>query len=133
MKITKEQIEIVSHFAWKMVGIPYKLGGNVPQDGGMDCSAFVLELLRALGLWGLDDARAQDILNKYIGFTVAADKKIQKGDILFFGKNFSNITHVAWAETEVFMLEAGGTDKSGMIRLRSITWRKDLVAVARFT
>lgn len=142
MKITDEQIELVTHFAWQLVGTPYKLGSNVPQGGGMDCSAFCLELLRALKLWGLDDATAQQIQNRFRmekgmfikGINVDFDKlDLCKGDFLFFGKSASEITHIAFAITPSYMLEAGGDDKTGMIRLRSISWRRDLVAVARFT
>lgn len=141
MKITKEEIKHVTHFAWSMVGIPYKLGGNVPQDGGVDCSAFSLELLRALKLWDTSDATAQMILDKFRHFPMTFIRGanmndtmiMQEGDFLFFGKSASDVTHISYAITPAFMLEAGGTDKNGMVRLRSISWRKDLVAVARFT
>lgn len=134
MKKTPEEIELVSRFAWSLVGIPYKLGGNVPQDGGIDCSAFCLELLRALKLWDLSDATAKMLYERFYPnrITYSPGFPIQKGDFLFFGKG-DDITHIAWAETPAFMLEAGGNDKNGMVRLRSIQWRKDLVAVARFT
>lgn len=129
--LTQEDIEMVTHFAWQLVGVPYKLGGNVPQDGGMDCSAFALELLRALKLWNTSDATAQMIYDKLSKGREVSD--ITKGDFLFFGKSVKEITHVAFAITPVYMLEAGGNDTNGMIRLRSTSWRRDMVAVLRFT
>lgn len=133
---------MTTEYAWKLVGIPYKLGGNVPQDGGMDCSAFCLELLRSLGLWGTTDASCQMIydrlredaftVTKIMGPLTSAEEGVQEGDFLFFGKSYKEITHIAYAINNRHMLEAGGTDKTGMIRLRKQSWRKDLVAVLRF-
>lgn len=133
MKLTKEQIELMTKFAWAMIGTPYKLGGNVPQHGGMDCSAFCLELLRSQKLWGLDDATAKQIYTKFYPnrVTYSPSYPIHEGDFLFFGEG-DNITHIAYAVGSAAMIEAGGNDQTGMIRLRPISWRRDLVAVARF-
>lgn len=141
-RITLGDIAMTTEYAWSLVGIPYKLGGNVPQDGGMDCSAFCLELLRSLGLWSTSDATAQMIYDwlredtftatKVMGPFTSAEEGVQEGDFLFFGKSTKEITHMAYALNDRHMLEAGGTDKTGMIRLRKISWRKDLVAVLRF-
>lgn len=130
---TQESL-VIERYINCLVGTPYKLGGNVPQDGGMDCSAVVLELLRCISKWGTSDATAQMIYN-----TLAKkndDEKppmtshfIMKDSLLFFGESTSKITHVAWAIGAGFMFEAGGNDKTGMCRFRKITWRKDLVAV----
>lgn len=143
-RITLGDIAMTTEYAWKLVGIPYKLGGNVPQDGGMDCSAFCLELLRSLGLWNTSDATAQMIYDRLRDGSFIATKVmdiptaegvqegVQEGDFLFFGKSTKEITHTAYALNDRHMLEAGGTDKTGMIRLRKQSWRKDLVAVLRF-
>lgn len=132
-RVTPVDIADTTEYAWRLVGIPYKFGGNVPQDGGMDCSAFCLELLRSLGLWGPPDATAQMIFDKYNTpeYSVYSVNK-QEGDFLFFGKSIREITHIAYAISDSKMLEAGGTDENGMIRLRRIDWRKDIVAVLRF-
>lgn len=140
MKLTQEDIKLATHYAWQLVGIPYKLGGNVPQDGGMDCSAFCLELLRVLKLWDTSDATAQMIFNAlyskakklHSGKLDCSKAAIQEGDFLFFGNDINSITHIAYGITPAYMLEAGGNDKTGMIRLRSVSWRKDLVGIARF-
>lgn len=141
-KVTLADIEVATKYGWSLVGIPYKLGGNVPQDGGLDCSGFVLELLRTCGAWGLSDATAQNIYDglKAAGYPYSADRLqtysidvigCEEGEILFFGKDTKSITHVAWALNGRHMLEAGGNDKTGMVRPRRVDWRKDLVASVR--
>ena len=127
--LLQNEIAIMTKYAWSLVGIPYKMGGNVPQDGGMDCSAFCLELMRSIGKWGTDDANCQMIYGKKLELGRLND--IKEGDFLMFGKDVNNLTHSAYAIDSKWMIEAGGTDKTGMIRPRPQTWRKDLVAVIR--
>jgi len=127
--LSQNEIQIMTKYAWSLVGIGYKLGGNVPQDGGIDCSAFCLELMRSVSKWGTDDATAQMIYDRLSNYSMRVGFK--EGDLLFFGKDTTSITHIAYAIDDTFMLEAGGTDKTGMVRPRKSTWRKDLVAVIR--
>lgn len=110
------------------VGTPYKLGGNVVQDGGLDCSGFILEGLRSVGKWGKGDDTAKGIFTSMCKQTNLRDKPMA-GDLLFFGESRMTITHVAVCLNEYQMLEAGGTDKDGMVRIRPLSWRKDLVAI----
>lgn len=141
-KVTLGDIEATTRYAWSLLGTPYRLGGNVPQDGGMDCSAFCLELLRSLGLWGTDDANCQMIYDRFIRTPVhqvlvldpikLSNPELREGDFLLFGTSTSSLSHITYALNGRHMLEAGGTDKTGMIRLRKQSWRKDLVAVLRF-
>ena len=123
-------------YMWTFIGsTPYKLGANVIQDGGLDCSAYMLEGLRSIGKWGKTDARAIDIYNASprLGKIIPIGSKFLRGDILFYGSSVSDITHVncVWNETQI--IEAGGNDKDGMVRVRPITWRKDLVAILRLS
>lgn len=110
------------------VGIPYKLGGNVTQDGGLDCSGLVLEGLRSVGKWDKSDNTARGIFHTLVKQTNMRDKP-QPGDLLFFGASRGEISHVAVCLNEFQMIEAGGTDKDGMVRIRPLSWRKDLVAI----
>lgn len=130
--LSQNEIQLMTKYAWSLVGIPYKLGGNVPQDGGMDCSAFCLELMRSVSRWGTDDANCQMIYGKLGSLTLGGRGPVKEGDFLIFGKDVNNLTHIAYAIDSTFMLEAGGTDKTGMIRPRKQIWRKDLIAVLRF-
>jgi cell wall-associated NlpC family hydrolase len=64
---------------------------------------------------------------------------IATDDILFFGKDAKRITHVAIAIDNDLMIEAGGGDSkcktaatsTGMVRIRPIESRKDLVSALR--
>lgn len=112
----------------RFIGTPYKLGGNVTQDGGLDCSGLVLEGLRSVGKWGKGDDTAKGIFNSLVRQSNMKDAP-HPGDLLFFGESRANISHIAVCYTEFQMIEAGGTDKDGMVRIRPIAWRKDLVAI----
>jgi peptidoglycan DL-endopeptidase CwlO len=116
-------------YAFNFIGTPYVWGGNDTSSGGMDCSGFVLECLRAKGLWGMSDTNAQGIYTGLMKAFKPSDSP-QTGDLLFFGKSSTEITHVAIAVSPTHMIEAGGgssTIKQGMIRLRPISWRRDHV------
>lgn len=130
-------IENMISYLWTFVGVtPYKLGGNVIQDGGLDCSALALEGLRSIGKWGKSDARAQDIFNSHAHLGILlkpTDTKAQKGDLLFWGESTSAITHISIGLNSYQMIEAGGDDKTGMVRVRPFAWRKDLVAIVRLS
>lgn len=121
-------IDYLKHF----IGTPYKLGGNVTQDGGLDCSALALEGLRSEGLWGKSDATAQQIFNTLCSQSRLAEKA-SVNCLLFFGESRQKITHVAICLNDKQMIEAGGTDKDGMVRIRPLSWRKDLVAILKVT
>jgi cell wall-associated NlpC family hydrolase len=129
--LSQNEIQMMTKYAWSLVGTPYKMGGNVPQDGGMDCSAVCLELMRSISKWGTDDANCQMIWYKWGPLFGQGTSKVREGDFLLFGKSHSELTHIAYAIDETYMIEAGGTDKTGMVRPRKQTWRKDLVAVIR--
>lgn len=110
------------------MGQPYKIGGNVSQDGGFDCSGIVLEGLRSVGKWDKSDNTAKGIF-----LTLCKSSNIrtnpQIGNLLFFGESRTLITHIAVCINDYQMIEAGGTEIDGMVRIRPLKWRKDLVAI----
>lgn len=123
-------------YAKSFLGVPYKFGSNNINDGGIDCSGFVCELLRAAGELGKEDLSAQGIYERLEG---NASLVGGPGSILFFGESVTKITHVAFALDNYLMIEAGGGDAStqdikiaakqnAMVRIRTLKWRKDLVA-----
>lgn len=134
----------LSEYALKFVGRPYIWGGDGSGKcgGGFDCSGLVLECLWAFGVLPNGDLTAQGIYdtlyNEHIWASV--DKaRVKPDDILFFGKGDEHITHVAIAIGNGLMVEAGGggskcktvATSTGMVRVRPISWRKDLVAALR--
>lgn len=130
--------EYLKHF----IGMPYVWAGDGtgPKHHGFDCSGLVLEGLYALGLYTGKDTTAQGIYN----FLSASDAwfscpvdKAGDGDIVFFGKSVSKITHVAVALGNGLMIEAGGggskcttaSNSTGFVRVRPISNRKDCISV----
>lgn len=133
----------LSEYAQKFIGRPYIWGGDGSGKcgGGFDCSGLVLECLWALGILPHKDLTAQGIHDAIIDKSghVVPRPYVQENDVLFFGKDVKHITHVAIAVGGGLMVEAGGgwskcktlATSTGMVRVRPISWRKDLVAVLR--
>ena len=127
--------EYLKHF----IGAPYIWSGDGTGKsfGGFDCSGLVLEGLWAMGLYSGSDTTAQglyDSLTKTASWKEGNVDHASDGDILFFGKSTSKITHVAVALGGGLMIEAGGggsacksaATSTGFVRIRPI--RKDVVA-----
>lgn len=120
------------NIALMLIGTPYSWAGN-DVTTGLDCSGFVCEVSRSVGLLDSRDLTAQGLHNWYS--LMGYGSGIQRNSVLFFGKDAANITHVALAINHKLMIEAGGegrveTDK-GYVRIRPITNRKDLVAAIK--
>lgn len=134
----------LSEYALKFVGRPYIWGGDGSGKcaGGFDCSGLVLECLWAFGILPNGDMTAQgiyDILYGQLIWSTPGRGKEKPDDVLFFGKDAKHITHVAIALGNGLMVEAGGggskcktvATSTGMVRVRPIASRMDLVAVLR--
>lgn len=132
----------ISEYAKKFIGRPYIWGGDGSGKcgGGFDCSGLVLECLLAFGKLPKGDLTAQGIHDKLL-----LEKGWRQGlsvkdcDVLFFGKDLHHITHVALAIGNGLMIEAGGggskcktpVTSTGMVQIRPIAWRNNLVAALR--
>lgn len=132
----------ISEYAQKFIGRPYIWGGDGSGrcGGGFDCSGLVLECLWAFGKLPKGDLTAQKLHDKLLlekGWRQGLS--IKEGDVLFFGKDIHHITHVALAISDRLMVEAGGggskcktpATSTGMVWVRPITWRDNLVAALR--
>ena len=133
----------LSEYALKFVGRPYIWGGDGSGKcaGGFDCSGLALECLQAFGKMPNRDEPAQGIFEELTArkwnYVLFGSEK--PDDVLFFGKDDKRIAHVAIAIGNGLMIEAGGggskcktpATSTGMVRVRPISWRKDLVAVLR--
>lgn len=127
-------------YAMRFVGLPYIWGGDDPIRG-FDCSGLVLELMQSVGqLPPKIDINAQGIFDTFKGRGREASAA-DFGSLLFFGVDKTKITHVGFALNQRQMLEAGGggsatlsaedaISQNAYIRVRPITNRKDLVAIA---
>lgn len=134
----------IADYALKFIGRPYIWAGDGSGKcgGGFDCSGLVLECLQAFGIIPQIDLTAQgiyDILYNQLIWSSVERGKEKPDDVLFFGKDDRHITHVAIAIGNGLMVEAGGGGSkcktaaisTGMVRVRPISWRKDLVAALR--
>lgn len=122
------------------IGKPYIWGGDTPMQG-FDCSGFVLELLKSVGLFPSKiDTTAQG-LAAYFKAIPAKSIRPAFGDLVFFGEDFEKITHVGFALNDDLFVEAGGGNSScvdvasaithkAYIRIRPLMSRKDLVGLA---
>lgn len=132
----------ISEYALKFIGRPYIWGGDGSGKcgGGFDCSGLVLECLWAFGKLPKGDLTAQGIHDKLLlekGWRQG--QSVKEGDVLFFGKDLHHITHVALAIGGDLMVEAGGgsskcktpATSTGMVWVRPIAWRNNLVAALR--
>ena len=131
----------ISEYVLKFVGRPYIWGGDGSGKcgGGFDCSGLVLECLWAFGILPKGDLTAQVINDKLYAMGWRHGLSVKEGDVLFFGKDTKHITHVALAIGDGLMVEAGGggskcktpATSTGMVWVRPIAWRNNLVAALR--
>lgn len=132
-------IEFMIDYAKCFIKIPYIWGGSHPCRG-YDCSGFIQEVLSSVGLNPPSDVTAQD-LYRFLSNNHNWHKQVDRGSILFFGKDIMNITHTALALNSYAMIEAGGGGhltttidasirNNAFIRIRPI--RNDLVASLKY-
>ena len=133
----------IIEYALKFIGRPYIWGGDGSGKcgGGFDCSGLVLECLWAFGIMPKGDMTAQGIHKalKKSGWKEVPFGFIAEGDVLFFGKSVESITHTALAIGDGLMVEAGGggskcktpATSTGMVWVRPISWRSNIVAALR--
>ena len=132
--ISKEQKRVLLlQYLMHFIGKAYRWDGNGIL--GLDCSGFIGEGLKAIGLIDVDMAAKQMA-------TLFENRKValaQAGCLVFFGTKDA-ITHVGIALNEELMLEAGGGGRGmdtleeaeavgAMVRMRPISRRKDLVLI----
>jgi len=132
-------LEVMRSVAMSLLGKPYIWGGDDPL-AGFDCNGVVQEILKAGGAAPPVRQTAQGLYNYFSPF--ARRGVTELGSLAFFGRSNDNITHVAWMLDGRHMVEAGGGDgqtltlgdaikQNAFVRIRPITYRKDLVAVLR--
>lgn len=129
--IDQRLYRIVSPF----IGVPYKYGGSNPMTG-FDCSGFVIEVFKMLGVVGHRfDATSEDLRKKFS--EIEAPKA---GALVFYGPPH-RATHVALCLSASLMIEAAGGDsttttpseahkRDACVRIRPINYRTDLLGYA---
>ena len=129
-------IQIAIQYAFSLLGLPYRWGGDDPM-GGFDCSGLVQEILASVGLDPAGDQSAQML---YDYFKPISQSVMSPGALAFYGKDVKSITHVAYIVGGRSVIEAGGggsattsldsaIKQNAYTRVRPIDHRKDRVAV----
>ena len=129
--------------AIQYLNVPYVWGGN--NYNGLDCSGFVLKTLSDVGIL-LPDMTAKSIYNWAFDQKEFYETEPKADCLLFFGQNFDNISHVAIAINEKYMIESGGAGQNSLamspedlaridarVRIKPIHNRKDLLACIKIT
>ncbi len=80
----------ISDAAQKYIGTPYVWGGSSKAHGGMDCSGFVYNALKDAG-YDVGRTNAQGYRSRG---TVVSKSDMQPGDLIFFGKNNNDASHI---------------------------------------
>lgn len=118
----------------------YQFGGDDPIQG-FDCSGYVIELLKSVGLIAHgEDMTAQGLFNRFE--QCGAYNCWGPGALAFYGKDVRHITHVGFCIDSMLMFEAGGGDsttttderaiqQNAFIRMRPIRYRSDFIAVIK--
>lgn len=96
--------------AWSLHNTPYKWGGDDPMQG-FDCSGFVVEILKSIGLISRgSDYTAQGL---YELFKDREADSVFVGTLVFWGRNRHSITHVEFGiDSGITMGASGGGSKT---------------------
>jgi cell wall-associated NlpC family hydrolase len=101
-------------YALARLGTPYRWGGDEP--GGFDCSGLVQAAYQAAGIALPRVAQAQ----YDAGPPVPAGKPLQPGDLVFFGADPADVTHVGIVVSPGEMVDAPHT--GAVVRIESYSW-----------
>lgn len=93
---------VAVEFACGQRGLPYKWGGNGPQDGGFDCSGLTTAAYTAAGIPLPRTAQTQ----YDHGPLLPAQTPLQPGDLVFYGAGPTSITHVGIAIAPNLIIDA---------------------------
>ncbi len=110
-------------FARSQLGVPYRWGGNGPQDGGWDCSGLARAAYTAAGVNLPRTAQTQFDA----GPALPAGASLRPGDLVFFGSTHA-ITHVGISIGDGQMIDAPHT--GARVRIEDYHW-SDYVGATR--
>jgi cell wall-associated NlpC family hydrolase len=126
-------------YAESFLHTPYLYGGKTAR--GYDCSGFICELMKSIGLIGYHEILSAQGLHNRFSQPERGSKcdKTAPGALLFFGKPGHAIEHVAMTVNPYSLVEAGGGDSrtisitmaesiDARVRKRGVNYRSDLFA-----
>lgn len=131
----------ISEYALKFIGLPYIWEAMVRASAVavLIAAALSLSVFGRSGSCRRATSRRKGINDKLYAMGWRQGLSVKEGDVLFFGKDLHHITHTALAIGDGLMVEAGGggskcktpATSTGMVWVRPITWRNNLVAALR--
>ena len=133
-------LEIFIATAMNLLGTPYIYGGNSPLVG-LDCSGLVMECLRSVGCAPKNDSSAQ-MLFDHFNEGARQCHRPTRGDLIFFGRSITEVSHIGIALDAKHMVESGGGDRrcktvqiatkmDARVRIRPIDNRRDYLTAIR--
>jgi len=117
-------------YAKTFQGVPYRAGGM--DSKGFDCSGFTCTVFAKQGMQLPRTSQAQ-----FNACGLIAERKAQKGDLVFFGKSKGRISHVGMVVSdpgeELTMIHASSSQGITVTNIeQSSYWKSKLVSVGRF-
>jgi len=95
-------LDVALKVAWSFLGKPYIWGGDDPS--GFDCSGFVIEILRSVGLL----PREGDWTAAGLKATFPAVIEPRAGCLVFWANAAGHVTHVEFCLTDELSIGAAG-------------------------
>lgn len=124
----------IAKAAQKYIGTPYVWGGESMNEGGMDCSGFVYNALKDAG-YNIGRTTAQGYRN--YGKSVSKSN-MQPGDLIFFGKNNNDASHIGIYIGNGQMIHSAGGSKNTKsnpgkgVTIASVNYRNDFLEARRY-
>ena len=124
----------IADAAQKYIGTPYVWGGESMDEGGMDCSGFVYNALKDAG-YNVGRTTAQGY--RAYGKTVSKSE-MQPGDLIFFGKNNNDASHIGIYIGNGQMIHSSGGSKNTKanpgkgVSIANVDYRSDFLEARRY-
>ena len=124
----------IADAAQKYIGTPYVWGGESMSEGGMDCSGFVYNALKDAGY---DVGRTTAQGYRSYGNTVSKSD-MQPGDLIFFGKNNNDASHIGIYIGNGQMIHSSGGSKNTKsnpgkgVSIANVDYRSDFLEARRY-
>jgi cell wall-associated NlpC family hydrolase len=128
--------EAATEYAKSFIGIPYRWAGNDPM-AGFDCSGFVIEVLKGVGLLPRrGDWTAAKLYDRFKNLVVMTPTE---GCLVFYENGVSDIVHVEYCCNEYLSIGASGgnsrtitvqdaIENDAYVKMRPIVSRKYIFA-----
>jgi cell wall-associated NlpC family hydrolase len=124
----------IADAAQKYLGTPYVWGGESMEEGGMDCSGFVYNALRDAG-HNVGRTTAQGYRSQG---TVVSKAEMQPGDLIFYGKNTNDASHIGIYIGDGKMIHSSGGSKNTKsnpgkgVSVANVDYRNDFIEARRY-